>query len=66
MLKAKNKFISEEKILSSLSEETKFLENKEISKNAQKIIELCRKNKEDRTKLLGRRRPTERKREYEE
>ena len=51
MLKAKNKFICEEKILSSLSEETKFLENKEISKNAQKIIELCRKNKEDRTKL---------------
>ena len=51
MLEAKNKFICEEKILSSLSEETKFLENKEISKNAQKIIELCRKNKEDRTKL---------------
>ena len=51
MLEAKNKFICEEKILSSLSEETKFLENKEISKNAQKIIELCRKNKEGRTKL---------------
>ena len=51
MLEAKNKFICEEKILSSLSEETKFLENKEISKNAQKIIQLCRKNKEGRTKL---------------
>ena len=51
MLEAKNKFICEEKLLSSLSDETKFLEDKEISKNAQKIIELCRKNKVDRTKL---------------
>ena len=45
MLEAKNKFICEEKLLLSLSDETKFLEDKEISKNAQKIIELCRKNK---------------------
>ncbi len=51
MLEAKNKFICEEKLLSSLSDETKFLEDREISKNAQKIIELCRKNKVDRTKL---------------
>ena len=51
MLEAKNKFICEEKLLLSLSDETKFLEDKEISKNAQKIIELCRKNKVDRTKL---------------
>ena len=51
MLEAKNKFICEEKLLSSLSDKTKFLEDKEISKNAQKIIELCRKNKVDRTKL---------------
>ncbi len=51
MLEAKNKFICEEKLLLSLSDETKFLEDKEISKNAQKIIELCRKNKADRTKL---------------
>ena len=51
MLEAKNKFICEEKLLLSLSDETKFLEDKEISKNAKKIIELCRKNKVDRTKL---------------
>ena len=41
MLEAKNKFICEEKLLLSLQDETKFLEDKEISKNAQKIIELC-------------------------
>ena len=51
MLSAKNKFICEEKLLSSLSDETKFLEKEIISKNAQEIIELCRKNKKDRTKL---------------
>ena len=51
MLEAKNKFICEEKLLSSLSDETKFLENEDISKNAKKIIDLCRKNKVDRTKL---------------
>ena len=49
MLEAKNKFICEEKLLLSLSDETKFLDDKEISKNAQKIIELCRKNKVDRS-----------------
>ena len=51
MLEAKNKFICEKKLLLSLSDKTKFLENKEISKNAQKIIDLCRKNRIDRTKL---------------
>ena len=51
MLEAKNKFISETKLLSSLLKETNFLDNKVISKDAEKIIELCRKNKTDRTKL---------------
>ena len=51
MLEAKNKFICEEKLLSSLSDKTGFLENEDISKNAKKIIDLCRKNKVDRTKL---------------
>ena len=51
MLEAKNKFICEKKLLLSLSDKTKFLKNKEISKNAQKIIDLCRKNRIDRTKL---------------
>ena len=45
MLEAKNKFICEEKLLSSLSDETKFLEDKEISKNAQKIIEYVEKTR---------------------
>ena len=51
MLEAKNKFISETKLLSSLLKETNFLDNKVISKDAEKIIKLCRKNKTDRTKL---------------
>ena len=51
MLEAKNKFISETKLLSSLSKETNFLDNKVISKDAEKIIKLCRENKTDRTKL---------------
>ena len=51
MLEAKNKFISEKKLLSSLSKETDFIDNPTISKNAEKIIKLCRKNKTDRTKL---------------
>ena len=51
MLEAKNKFISEKKLLSSLSNETDFIDNPTISKNAEKIIKLCRKNKTDRTKL---------------
>ena len=51
MLEAKNKFISESKLLSELSEETKFLEEVSISNNAQTIIDLCRQNKSGRTKL---------------
>ena len=34
-----------------LAKLTNFLEEKSISDNAQSIIELCRKNKNDRTKL---------------
>ena len=51
MLEAKNKFICEEKILSTLSTSTKFIHEKSISSNAEKIIKLCRKNKIDRSKL---------------
>ena len=48
---AKNKFICEKELLSNIADDAKFLENEVISQNAQKIIELCRKNKKDRTKL---------------
>ena len=51
MLEAKNKFICEEKILSALSTNTKFINEKSISSNAEKIIKLCRKNKINRSKL---------------
>ena len=51
MLEAKNKFICEEKLLSTLSASTKFIHEKSISSNAEKIIKLCRKNKVDRSKL---------------
>ncbi len=51
MLEAKNKFISDSKILSRISSETDFLYEENISINAEKIIKLCRKNKIDRTKL---------------
>jgi RHH-type proline utilization regulon transcriptional repressor/proline dehydrogenase/delta 1-pyrroline-5-carboxylate dehydrogenase len=51
MLEAKNKFISETELLSTILKETNFLDNKVISKDAEKIIKLCRKNKTDRTKL---------------
>ena len=51
MLEVKNKFVCENELLSSLSKETEFLNNKRISCNAEAIIKLCRKNKTDRTKL---------------
>ena len=51
MLKVKNKFVCENELLSSLSNETRFLSDERISRNAEKIINLCRKNKTDRTKL---------------
>ena len=50
---AKNKFNCEKELLSNIADDTKFLENEVISQNAQKIIELCRKNKKDRTKLAA-------------
>ena len=51
MLEVKNKFVCENELLSSLSKETEFLNDKRISCNAEAIIKLCRKNKTDRTKL---------------
>ena len=46
-----NKFVSESKILPALLKETEFLADSIISKNAEKIIIACRKNKKERTKL---------------
>ena len=46
-----SKFISESKLLPELIQDTDFLNNSEISENAEKIINACRKNKKERTKL---------------
>ena len=46
-----SKFISESKLLPELIQDTDFLNNSEISKNAEKIINACRQNKKERTKL---------------
>tara|TARA_B100001175_G_scaffold240530_1_gene206875 strand:+ start:14629 stop:17670 length:3042 start_codon:yes stop_codon:yes gene_type:complete len=51
MLKANNKFISDTELLSSLSDETSFLDEASISDNAKEIIDLCRESKKDRTML---------------
>ena len=51
MLKANNKFISDTELLSSLSDETSFLDETSISDNAKEIIDLCRESKKDRTML---------------
>jgi len=51
MLKANNKFISDTELLSSLSDETSFLDETSISENAKGIIDLCRESKKDRTML---------------
>ena len=51
MLNANNKFISDTEFLSSISDQTKFLDEESISNNAKLIIDLCRKNKKDRTML---------------
>ena len=51
MLEAKNKFISDDELLSGLTQTSKFLEEPSISDNAKNIIELCRQNKSGRTKL---------------
>jgi len=46
-----SKFISESKLLPELIQDTNFLNNSEISENAEKIINACRQNKRERTKL---------------
>ena len=46
-----SKFISESKLFPKLIKDTNFLNNSEISANAEKIINACRKNKKERTKL---------------
>jgi len=46
-----SKFISESKLLPELIQDTDFLNNSEISENAEKIINACRQNKKERTKL---------------
>ena len=51
MLNINNKFVSETKLLSKISNETKFLEEVSISQNAKSIIDLCREDKKDRTML---------------
>ena len=51
MLKVNNKFISENELLLSICNETKFLENSSISNDARLIIDLCREDKKDRTML---------------
>ena len=51
MLNANNKFISDAEFLSSIDNQTRFLGEASISNNAKLIIDLCRKNKKDRTML---------------
>ena len=46
-----SKFISESKLLPELIQDNDFLNNSEISENAEKIINACRQNKKERTKL---------------
>ena len=51
MLGTKNKFICESELLFKLKENSDFLHKESIKNNAASIIELCRKNKKDRTML---------------
>ena len=51
MVLSKNKFLSESELIPSLIEDTSFLEDQSISENAKKIIDACRLNKNERTKL---------------
>jgi RHH-type proline utilization regulon transcriptional repressor/proline dehydrogenase/delta 1-pyrroline-5-carboxylate dehydrogenase len=46
-----SKFISESKLLPELIKDNDFLNNSGISENAEKIINACRQNKKERTKL---------------
>ena len=47
----KSKFIPESVIVPNLMKETGFLNDPSISENARKIIDACRDNKSERTKL---------------
>ncbi|MDC1099922.1 bifunctional proline dehydrogenase/L-glutamate gamma-semialdehyde dehydrogenase PutA [Gammaproteobacteria bacterium] len=47
----KSKFVPESKIVPNLIKETEFLNDPSISNNAKKIIDACRENKRERTKL---------------
>ncbi|MDC3161592.1 bifunctional proline dehydrogenase/L-glutamate gamma-semialdehyde dehydrogenase PutA [Gammaproteobacteria bacterium] len=51
MLDIKNKFLSEKELVTEMLEKSKFLGEKSINNNASEIIQLCRKNKSDRTML---------------
>ena len=51
MLDAKNKFLPEDELLKDLSSNSAFLDEQSIIDNAASIIDLCRKNKSDRTML---------------
>ena len=50
-MNSNEKFISESIVVPKLLEDTDFLQTPSISENAQKIIDACRKNKKERTKL---------------
>ena len=50
-MNSNEKFISESIVVPKLLEDTDFLKTPSISENAQKIIDACRKNKKERTKL---------------
>ena len=51
MLDAKNKFLPEDELLKDLLSNSAFLDEQSTLDNAASIIDLCRKNKSDRTML---------------
>ena len=51
MLDIKDKFLSEKELVTEMLDKSKFLGEKSINNNASEIIQLCRKNKSDRTML---------------
>ena len=51
MALSKNKFLSETSIVSGLLKDSTFLDDPSISSNAKKIIDSCRDQKSERTKL---------------
>ena len=50
-MNSNKKFIPESSIVPDLLKDTEFLKIPSVSENAQKIIDACRKNKKERTKL---------------